>query len=287
MAKYDSVQHLKSMEPLVASRLFDVKGKVAVVTGGSRGIGLMMCKTFVENGATVYVVSRKAAAVAEAVAALNGLSSCTGRAVALPADVGTEAACKALAAEVASKESKIDILVNNAGITWGSDFEEHPEAAWGKTYNLNVTAMFQLTRAFVPLLKEASNGNLDPSHVVNVSSTAGNMNSSSPLDNAPSYAASKAAANKVTQILASYLVKDHINVNCIAPAVFPSKMTFQYQLKTDELADFSASMHPVGRVGNETDMGGLLLFLSSRASAFVTGSIIRLDGGLTAIRSSM
>lgn len=130
----------------------------------------MMCKTFVENGATVYVVSRKPAAVAEAVAALNGLSSCTGRAVALPADVrvhhiaflsflhffsfsythtryiissafkvGTEAACKALAAEVASKESKIDILVNNAGITWGSDFEEHPEAAWGKTYNLNVT----------------------------------------------------------------------------------------------------------------------------------------------------
>ena len=105
-------------------------------------------------------------------------------------------------------------------------------------------SIFQMSRAFTPLLKRASQGNLNPSHIINVSSVAGNSDSSSPHDVAPSYAASKAAANKVTQILAAYLVKEHINVNCIAPAVFPSDMTYKYQLKNKNLATMTDKMHP-------------------------------------------
>eukprot|EP00732_Lithocolla_globosa_P006103 Lithocolla_globosa_v1_NODE_6844_length_1028_cov_17.869476.p1 type:complete len:287 gc:universal NODE_6844_length_1028_cov_17.869476:956-96(-) len=283
MAKYSSVEHLKSMESLCSDRLFSLQGKVCIVTGGSRGIGLMMAKTFVENGAKAYIVSRKKKACDEVADALNRLGL-PGKAVSFPADVGSDAACKKLAADIGELETKVDVLINNAGITWGDDFDDFPEEAWGKTFNLNVTALFQLTRAFVPLLKKASNGNLDPSHVINVSSVGGNLDSSSRLDNAPSYAASKAAANKVTQSLAAYLVEDHINVNCIAPAVFPSKMTYNYQLKSDDLAKLTESGHPVGRYGNESDMAGLTIFLSTKASAFVTGSIIKLDGGTTAIR---
>lgn len=104
---------------------------------------------------------------------------------------------------------------------------------------------------------------------------------------APSYAASKAAVNKVTQLLAAYLVKDAINVNAIAPAVFPSKMTFDYSLATEEIAEMTDAAHPVGRVGNETDMGGMAVFLATKASAFVTGSIINLDGGAASVRSRL
>jgi NAD(P)-dependent dehydrogenase (short-subunit alcohol dehydrogenase family) len=167
-----------------------------------------MAKCFVENGAKVYVVSRKAQACDTVTDGLNKLPGKTGVAVSMPADVGSDENCKALAAKIASLEDKVDVLVNNAGITWGDDFEDHPEAAWAKLYNLNVTSIFNLTRAFRPLLIKASKGNLDPSKVINVSSVAGNMDSSNPMDNAPSYAVSKAAANKVTQVLASYLVKD-------------------------------------------------------------------------------
>jgi NAD(P)-dependent dehydrogenase (short-subunit alcohol dehydrogenase family) len=261
-------------------------GKTVVVTGGSRGIGMMMCKAYVENGAKVYIVSRKKKACDLVADALNAMNA-SGSAVSFPADVGSDDACNQLAVDIGKLESKIDVLVNNAGITWGSTFEKFPEAAWGKLYNLNVTSIFQMSRAFTPLLKKASKGNLEPAHIINVSSVAGNNDSSSPKDVAPSYAASKAAANKVTQILAAYLVKDHINVNCIAPAVFPSDMTYKYQLKSTDLAKMTDKMHPVGRIGNASDMAGLTLFLSTKASAFVTGSIIKLDGGSSSIRASM
>lgn len=285
--KYDSLNHLNSMADLSHDKLFSLKNKIVVVTGGSRGIGLMMCKCYVDNGARVYVVSRKKDACDQVSRALNSMNS-SGSAVSFPADVGTDAGCRQLVEDISKLEKKVDVLVNNAGLTWGSlSYKDFPEMAWQKIFNLNVTTLFQLSRAFVPLLKKASKGNLDPSHIINVSSVAGNMNSSSVYDNAPSYSASKAAANKVTQTLAAYLVKDHINVNCIAPAVFPSKMTYNYQLKTKQGIEMSNNAHPVGRFGNESDMAGLTIFLSTKASAFVTGSIIRLDGGMSAIRSNM
>jgi len=246
---------------------------------------MMMCKAYVENGAKVYVVSRKKAACDTVANALNKMDA-PGSAISYPADVGSNKGCVQLAADIGALESKIDVLVNNAGLTWGGPFDKFPEEAWAKVFNLNVTTLFQLSRAFVPLLKKASLGNIDPSHIINVSSVAGNNDSSSPFDVAPSYAASKAAANKVTQSLAAFLVKDHINVNCIAPAVFPSKMTYNYQLKTDAGRDMSDQMHPVGRIGNASDMAGLTIFLSTKASAFVTGSIIRLDGGMSSIQRS-
>ncbi len=293
MRKYDAMSHLAGMGPLRAAELFSVCGKTAVVTGGSRGIGLMMCKTLVENGATVFVVSRKQGACNAAAEALNELPTrhLQGRAVSQPCDVSTDAGCRALVADVVNAgHESIDILINNAGITWGGDFdsfgeEDDGKSAWDKVFRLNVTSIFNLTRAFRPLLRRASRGNLNPSHVINVSSVAGNLDSSFSFDNAPSYAASKAAANRITQSLAAYLVEDAINVNCIAPAVFPSKMTYSYQLRTEAGAAASRESHPVGRFGNAKDMAGLTLFLSSKASAFVTGSIIKLDGGMSAIRT--
>jgi NAD(P)-dependent dehydrogenase (short-subunit alcohol dehydrogenase family) len=284
--KYDSAKHLNAMKNLHIVNLFQLSGKVAVVTGGSRGIGMMMAKAFVDNGAKVYIVSRKKDACDTVAKALNALDA-PGTAVSFPADVGTDAGCKQLAADIGAREQQVDVLVNNAGLTWGGNFNDFPEHAWGKIFNLNVTALFQLSRAFVPLLKRASKGNTDPSHIINVSSVGGNLDSSSKFDNAPSYGASKAAANKVTQSLAAYLVDDHINVNCIAPAVFESKMTYNYQLKTEEGQELSKKSHPVGRFGSESDMAGLTIFLSTKASAFVTGSIIRLDGGMSAIRHKM
>ena len=293
--KYDALSHLASMGVLHAPALFSVAGKCCVVTGGSRGIGLMMCKALVENGATVFVVSRKAAACEAAADALNKLPTrhLQGHAVAQPCDVSTDGGCRALVAKVeASGHDRVDVLINNAGITWGGEFdafgaEDDGKSAWDKLFKLNVAAIFNLTRAFRPLLKRASRGNLDPSHVINVSSVAGNLGSSLPLDNAPSYAASKAAVNRLTQSLAAYLVEDSINVNCIAPAVFPSKMTYAYHLRTEAGAAASHASHPVGRFGNAHDIAGLTLFLSSKASAFVTGSIIKLDGGMSAIRTRL
>ena len=287
MPSYNNLDHLQSMNNLSQHQLFSVQGKVIVITGGSRGIGLMMAKAFVDNGAKVYIVSRKKQACDDVAAALNNMNA-PGTAVSCPADVGTDQGCQQLVRDISKLETKIDTLINNAGLTWGSEhYSDFPEHAWHKVFNVNVTALFQLSRAFVPLLKAASHGNLDPSHIINVSSVAGNMDSSNPFDNAPSYAASKAAANKVTQILAAYFVADHINVNCIAPAVFPSKMTYSYQLKTEQGMKMTKDSHPVGRYGNEEDIAGLTLFLSSKASAFVTGSIIKLDGGMSAIRSRL
>ena len=295
LRKYDALSHLAGMGPLRGAALFSVRGKTAVVTGGSRGIGLMMCRALVENGATVFVVSRKEAACAAAAEALNSLPTrhLQGRAVSQPCDVSTDAGCRALAAAVEGAGfDRVDVLINNAGITWGGEFdafggEDDGKSAWDKVFRLNGTAIFNLTRAFRPLLRRASRGNLDPSHVINVSSVAGNLNSSFAFDNAPSYAASKAAANRITQSLAAYLVDEAINVNGIAPAVFPSKMTYSYQLRTEAGAAASRESHPVGRFGNAQDIAGLTLFLSSKASAFVTGSIIKLDGGMSAIRTRM
>ena len=231
------------------------------------------------------VVSRKLAACEDVATALNEIGP--GTAVAIAADLASDAACRKLAEEVGAREQSVDVLVNNAGVTWGGTFEDFPEAAWARTMTLNVSSIFHLTRAFVPLLKRASKGNLEPAHVINISSAAGNPSHASTADNAFSYAASKAATNKVTQSLAAVLLRDHIVVNCIAPAVFESKMTFDYQLKSDDLARFTEQAHPVGRYGNESDMGALALFLGSRASAFMTGSIIALDGGLLSVQSRM
>jgi len=233
---------------------------------GSRGIGLMIAKAYVENGAKVYVSSRKKE---------------------MPADISSDAGCKELAERIGRRETRIDVLVNNAGVTWGSPFETFPEMAWERVMTLNVASVFHMTRACVPLLREASEGNLNPSHVINITSVAGHPDSAPPNDIAPSYSASKAACNKLTRTLAGFLNKYNICVNAVAPAVFPSRMTHDHMLADEDRKAVTRSIHPVGRVGNELDMAGAALFLASKASAFVTGTVLNLDGGSVAIRSGL
>jgi len=266
---------------LAINELFSVRDKVALVTGGSRGIGLMIAKGLVENGARVYITARKTEVCDKVAMELNkmGPGSCTS----LPGyDLATDKACRELAASLAAKEDKLHILLNNAGATWGSTFEDFPDKAWEKVMSLNVSSVFNLTRACYDLLKKGSGGNMDPAHVITIGSTAGHPQAHV-FDNAPSYTASKAAAAQVTRWLAAKFCRDGINVNCIQPAVFPSKMTFDYQLSSDQGTEMTKMTHPVGRYGNENDMVGLAIFLSSRASAFVTGSAICCDGGVSHI----
>jgi len=269
---------------LAIGELFSVKDKVALVTGGSRGIGLMIAKGLVENGATVYISARKADVCDKVAAELMRMGP--GKCYSLAGDeLNSDKACRSLGAKLAEREQKLHILVNNAGTTWGGTFEDFPDSAWSKLMALNVASIFNLTRACYPMLKKGTGGSMDPSHVINIGSVAGHPKAS-PFDNAPSYHASKAAAAQVTRWLAARFCREGICVNCIQPAVFPSKMTYDYQLKTEKGDEMSMRMHPVGRYGNESDMAGLAIFLSSRASAFITGSAISCDGGTAHIEGA-
>jgi NAD(P)-dependent dehydrogenase (short-subunit alcohol dehydrogenase family) len=262
---------------LAVGDLFGVKGRVALVTGGSRGIGLMIAKGLVANGARVYISARKTEVCDRVAKQLNDMGP--GICFSLPGDeLNTDEACRALAGRLAEREGELHVLVNNAGATWGSSFEEFPDSAWGKVMSLNVASVFNLTRACYPLLKKGSRGSLDPSHVITVGSMVGHP-TADVFDNAPSYAASKAAAAQVTRWLASKFCRDGIVTNCIQPAAFPSKMTFDHYFKDEGTTEMMKNTHPVGRYGDEADMVGLAIFLSSRASAFVTGETICLDGG--------
>lgn len=269
---------------LAVGELFSVRGKVALVTGGSRGIGLMIAKGLVKNGAKVYISARKAEVCDQVAAELNALGP--GMCISLPGDeLTSDAACRRLAMKLEEKEDRLHILVNNAGTAWASRFEDFPDEAWNKIMTLNVASIFNLTRACHELLKRGSGGSMEPASVINIGSVVGHP-AASVLDNAPSYHASKAAAAQVTRWLAAKFCRDGINVNCIQPAVFPSKMSFDYRLKTEGVEEMTKQMHPVGRYGHENDMAGLALFLSSRASAFVTGSSICCDGGLAHIQDA-
>ena len=262
------------MNSLILSELFSIAGKTVLVTGGSRGIGLMIAQAYVANGAKVYISSRKAD-VCEAVAAeLNANALNGGQCVPLPADLATNEGRASLVSELTAKEPSLDILFNNAGATWGAPFAEFPEIGYDKTMDINVKAIFLLTRDLLPLLKAGAKGG-DSARIINIGSIDGIH---VPIfDNFP-YAASKAAVHQLTRVLASKLGKENITVNAIAPGFFPSKMT-QFMIDDPEgLAQFEATC-PLGRVGTPEDMGGLALFLGSRAGAYMNGAIIPIDGG--------
>lgn len=254
------------------SDLFSVEGKTAVVTGGSRGIGLMIARGFVEGGARVYVSSRKAAVCEEVAGELSRVGEC----VALPADLSSEAACVALAAAVGEREERVHVLVNNAGATWGAPLEDYPGAAWDKVLDLNLKAPFFLTRAMLPLL-EAAAAPGDPARVVNVGSIDGLRVPPMPTY---AYSASKAGLHQLTRTLARELGPRGITVNAIAPGPFESKMM------AETLAVFGdqiAAAAPLGRIGRPDDMAGAALYLASRAGAYVTGAVLPVDGGLTTV----
>jgi NAD(P)-dependent dehydrogenase (short-subunit alcohol dehydrogenase family) len=250
--------------------LFDLTGKVAVVTGGTRGIGLMMARGLLQAGARVYISSRKPEAGDAAVAELSRF----GRAVSIPADLSTEAECLRLAEEVGKREDELHILVNNAGATWGEPLQTFPESAWDKLLNLNLKAPFFLTRALLPLLEEAATDD-DPARVVNVGSIDGLHVPPMPTY---SYSTSKAALHHLTRVLAKELGPRHITVNAVAPGPFESKMMAETLRRS---GDQIAAAAPLGRIGRPDDMAGAALYLASRAGAYVTGAVLPVDGGLT------
>ncbi|MDH6243473.1 SDR family oxidoreductase [Mycobacterium sp. OTB74] len=255
--------------------LFRLDGKVAVVTGGGRGIGVMIARGLLEAGAAkVYLAARKAAELEAAVVELSG----QGEVVTVPADLGTSDGVQVLADAIAAKEDKVHALFNNAGAAWGQPFDEFPESGFDKVFDVNVKGVFMLTRALVPLLNAAATQD-DPARVINTGSIDGIVAPGRGRDNF-SYSASKAAVHMLTHHLAGELAP-RILVNAIAPGLFPSRMT-KVMLTAGEEA-VGAGM-PLGRVGQPDDMAGIAVFLASRASAYITGAVIPVDGGVSTIR---
>jgi NAD(P)-dependent dehydrogenase (short-subunit alcohol dehydrogenase family) len=254
-------------------QLFSVAGKVALVTGGGRGIGLMMTEALVASGAKVYIASRKREVCEKAAAELGGADRCIG----LGADLSTEEGVVGLADELKRREDRLDILVNNSGATWGAAFEEFPWSAWSKVLDLNLTAPFVLTRELVPLLANAGSAD-DPARVVNIGSMFGTVTT---VWTTYSYAASKAGLHHITRILSNELANRHITVNAIAPGPFDTKMMKQ-AAQNETLRQAVADGIPLKRWGSAEDAAGAVLFLCSRAGAYVSGAIVPLDGGANA-----
>ena len=248
------------------SKLFRLDGRIALITGGSRGIGRMIAEGYVAQGAKVYISSRKAAACETTAAELG--PDC----IPLPMDVSTVDGCKALAAAMAEREDHLDILVNNAGAAWGMPFEEFPEAGWDKVMNLNVKSPFFLTQALHGLLKARASYDA-PSKVINITSIDGlRLN---PWETY-SYQASKAALIHLTRRMAARLVEDAIIVTSLAPGAFASEMNRAARDHGENVA----KRIPMRRIGTDQDMAGAAIFLASRASDYVVGDTLVVDGGL-------
>lgn len=248
------------------STLFSLKGRTALITGGSRGIGLMIAKGFIAQGARVYISSRKAD-VCDAVAADLG-EAC----ISLPMDVSTVEGCKALAQAYAERENHLDILVNNAGAAWGEPFETFAEKGWDKVMDLNVKSPFFLSQAFYPALKAAANKE-QPAKLINIASIDGlRLN---PWETY-SYQASKAAIINLTRRMAARLIDDDINVTAIAPGAFPSEMNRAAR----DHGDAVSSAIPGKRVGKDEDMAAVAIYLAARSGDYVVGETIAVDGGV-------
>jgi NAD(P)-dependent dehydrogenase (short-subunit alcohol dehydrogenase family) len=256
--------------------LFDVAGKVALVTGGSRGIGEMIAEGFVASGVRTYISSRKAEACDETAKRLSAGGECTS----IPADLSTAEGIKRLAAGIGQREERLDILVSNAGATWGAAIEEFPELGWDKVMDLNVKTPFFLTRALLPML-EASASADDPARVILVGSVDGlNVNRLPTF----SYGPSKAAVHHLARTLAAHLAARHITVNAIAPGLFPTKMT-AHTIET--MGEEITRGIPLQRHGRPSDMAGVALYLASPAASYVTGVVIPVDGGITGAKGTL
>jgi NAD(P)-dependent dehydrogenase (short-subunit alcohol dehydrogenase family) len=251
--------------------LFSLKGRTALITGGSRGIGRMIAEGFLAQGARVYISARKADACDKTAAELASLGPC----FSLPADVSTLEGAQALVAEYAGREESLDVLVNNAGAAWGAPFDDFPEGGWDKVVDLNMKAPFFLTQALHAHLQKA--GKARVAKVINIASIDGV--SVNPMETY-SYAASKAGLIHLTRRMALRLVKDNIVVSAIAPGAFPSDMNKDAR---DHGAEVSARI-PAGRIGTVEDMAGAAIFLASRAGDYVVGSTLVVDGGVTYAR---
>jgi len=248
------------------AKLFSLEGRVAVVTGGSRGIGEMIAEGFLAAGAArVYITARKAEVVAGTAARLGP------RCIALPGDISTTSGIAALVEDLSARESRLDILVNNAGVAWGADYDVFPEIGWDKVMNLNVKTPFFLTQQLTPLLKAAAGEH--PAKVINIASIDGlRIN---PWETY-SYQASKAAVIHLTKRMAARLIRDNIVVSCICPGAFPSEMNKAAKNAPEK----SAAGIPSRRIGTIEDMAGGAIYLASRAGDYVVGTPLPIDGGI-------
>jgi NAD(P)-dependent dehydrogenase (short-subunit alcohol dehydrogenase family) len=254
------------------STLFDVSGKSVLVTGGAQGLGRMIAEAFVAAGAKVTITSRKADIADAAAAAMRERGACS----AIAADLATAEGCTALARQITSK---LDVLVNNAGRTWGAPLETFPDKAWASVMAVNVQSPFTLVRDLLPLLKQAATPE-NPARVINVGSVAGIA--VEPLS-AFSYAASKAAIQHLSRVLAAELAPHRITVNTVVPGYFPTQMTSHIRAAGDRLDELVGRI-PLGRLGTAEDVAGACILLASRAGAYITGSAIVIDGGMAGCR---
>jgi NAD(P)-dependent dehydrogenase (short-subunit alcohol dehydrogenase family) len=248
--------------------LFSLQGRVALVTGGSRGIGKMIAKGFIAQGAKVYISARKADAC---IAAAEELSK-DGRCVPLPMNIASVEGARALAAALMAVEPKVDILVNNAGAAWGSTFDEFPEEGWDKVLDLNAKTPFFMTQALIPALRRAASA-ARPAKVINIASIDGIYLTHRETY---SYVTSKAGLIQLTRLMAARLIKDHICVSAIAPGAFASNMNREAR----DHAEQTAKQIPAQRIGTEEDMAGTAIFLASRAGDYIVGSTVTVDGGV-------
>ena len=253
------------------AELFSLKGRSALITGGSRGIGRMIAEGFLRAGARVYISARKADACVATADELSVIGPC----VSLPADVSTQGGVQQLVASYQQHEKSLDILVNNAGAAWGAPYEEFPESGWDKVVDLNLKAPFFLTQALTPLLKRAATDHL--AKVIHIASIDGV--SVNPQETY-SYAASKAGLIHLTRRMALKLAPERIAVSAIAPGAFASTMNKDARDRGDEIA----KRIPLGRIGTPEDMAGAAIFLASRAGDYVVGSTLIVDGGVTYAR---
>ena len=251
--------------------LFDVTGKVVLVTGGSRGIGEMIARGFVEAGAKVYISSRKSEACSALARELSEVGSCT----AVPADLSSEDECRRVADEIARREDHLDVLVNNAGAAWGAPMADYDEKAFEKVFAINVKAVFHLTRFLRPLL-EAAGSPSSPARVINIGSIDGLK---VPMLETYAYSASKAAVHQLTRHLAKQLAP-LVTVNAIAPGPFESKMM---HATLEAFGEQIAASAPMKRIGRPADMAGAAIFLASPAASYITGAILPVDGGIAAL----
>ena len=250
------------------AELFSLKGRSALITGGSRGIGRMIAEGFLRAGARVYISARKADACVATADELSAIGPC----VSLPADVSTQGGVQQLVASYQQHEQSLDILVNNAGAAWGAPYEDFPESGWDKVVDLNLKAPFFLTQALTPLLKKAATDHL--AKVIHIASIDGV--SVNPQETY-SYAASKAGLIHLTRRMALKLAPERIAVSAIAPGAFASTMNKDARDHGDEVAQ----RIPLGRIGTPEDMAGAAIFLASRAGDYVMGSTLIVDGGVT------
>lgn len=253
--------------------LYDLAGKVALVTGGGSGIGAMIAGGLTANGATVFIVSRKDCSYFAAQLSAKGPGTCT----AISADLVEQADVDRCVGEVEKACGKLHILVNNAGANWAQPLEQFEISGWNKTNDLNVTAVFNMTKCCMKLFKAAATPQ-DPARVINIASIDG---LTTPLLDTFAYSTGKAAVIHMSSVLAGRLAEDHITVNCICPGAFQSRMM---RGTIQNVGEKNLGQRLVGtRIGSPEDMAGVCIMLSSRAGAWITGAKITLDGGTVAL----